>query len=48
MDYAYSGAGQTDISDYFLVDIVSFNLLDEFIQKVEKDKDLAAFFLNNS
>ncbi len=48
MDYAYSDPGHGAKNEYFLVDIVSLDSLDGFLEKLETDLQWTHFFLGHS
>ena len=45
VNYAYLALDGTSKTEYFLIDILSFDLIDGFLEKIEKDTKLVSFFL---
>lgn len=48
VNYAYTNQQSTNINEFFLIDIVSFSLLEEFFESLKKDAELAGFFLSQN
>ena len=46
VNYAYTDQKASNLNEYFLLDIISFQLLDTFFESIKKDADLAGFFLS--
>ena len=46
VNYAYMSSNGNNMNEYFLIDILNFNLFDEFLEKIEVDAGLVSFFLN--
>ena len=45
VNYAYMTSSGNNANEYFLIDIVDFNQINEFLEKVEKDAQIVHFFL---
>ncbi len=45
VNYAYKNYNQRNINEYFLIDIVSFQLVDEFLNALEKDVTSVKYML---
>jgi hypothetical protein len=45
VNYAYLTPRDSNINEYFLIDILNFNLLDNFLEKIKDDAELITFFL---
>ncbi len=48
VNYAYTSQQGADANEFFLIDIVDFTRLDEFLETIKKDAELAGFFLSPS
>lgn len=46
VNYAYTSSNGRNVNEYFIIDILTFDLLDSFLEKIEVDKGLVNFFLN--
>ena len=46
VNYAYVDAKANNHNEYFLLDVVSFELFDSFLEKIKEDANLASFFLS--
>ena len=47
VNYAYMSSSGKDRNEYFLIDIVNFELFDGFLAKISADADLVSFFLKS-
>jgi len=47
VNYAYLAFDGASRTEYFLIDILSFDLFDGFLEKIEKDTSLVSFFLDD-
>ncbi len=47
VNYAYMTSNGNNINEYFLIDILNFDLFDDFLEKIEIDAGLVSFFLND-
>ena len=45
VNYAYMTPSGSNINEYFLIDILNFDLFDNFLEKIEVDAGLVSFFL---
>jgi hypothetical protein len=45
VNYAYMTPNGSNINEYFLIDILNFDLFDNFLEKIEVDARLVSFFL---
>jgi hypothetical protein len=48
VNYAYIGQQGVSANEFFLIDIVDFEVFDEFLGAIKKDAELAGFFLSPS
>lgn len=48
INYAYMGQSGIDSNEYFLIDIVKFELINNLLDTIKKDADLAGFFLSST
>jgi len=48
INYAYIGQSRVDSNEYFLIDIVKFDLINNLLDTITKDAQLAGFFLSPS
>ena len=48
INYAYITQQVVGTNEFFLIDVVDFNLFDNFLETVKKDAELAGFFLRPS
>jgi hypothetical protein len=46
VNYAYTTSNGHNANEYFLIDVLSFNLFDSFLDQIEVDKGVVNFFLN--
>ena len=46
INYAYMTPDGKNRNEYFLIDIINFSLMDSFLEKIEADTKLVAFFLH--
>ena len=45
VNYAYMTPNGSNINEFFLIDILNFDLFDNFLEKIEADTKLCSFFL---
>jgi len=48
INYAYIGPAGANRNEYFLIDIIKYDLIDDLLEKFKKDAELAGFFLSSS
>lgn len=46
VNYAYMTSGNSNMNEYFLIDILDYHSFDTFLKKIERDTELVNFFLN--
>lgn len=47
VNYAYITSNGSNVNEYFLIDILNFDLFDNFWEKIENDARLVSFFLKS-
>lgn len=45
VNYAYMTSSGNNVNEYFLIDILNFDLFDNFLEKIKIDTELVSFFL---
>ena len=48
VNYAYTTRDSIDANEFFLIDIIDFNQLDQFLELLEMDAKVSSFFLSNN